>query len=373
MVGFGALNYENEIFVAQVEDLFKVGTDHAFRIFGEYRHNIYRGEFPLNPIGEGVKASFDSFAASAMWDWQINDALNFVGTVRIDNVNFKRQGFTVPGVPISNDDFDVSVTEYTYNAGLTYRLDDLTRLKFSTARGAKLMSLIEFATVGAGPAPIPGFTFILLGNPDLGAGIAESYNIGFSRDVPSLFSTFEADVFYTSLSKTPTVANVAPQFVAPPFVVGQPGDAGETEEFGIEVEITGEKDNLRWGANYAFLDVNDKFDLFAMGNSPLAVEFERSTPKHRFNINGGVTWGKLELDLYGQYFSSTQRIINTGPTGFALTPVNDVFTLSGRLAYQVTDYLEVSVSGVAFNKNNFQVSQSDPVERQIYGMATFRW
>ncbi|GAK33603.1 hypothetical protein JCM17846_13850 [Iodidimonas nitroreducens] len=88
VTGFGALNYENEVLVAQVEDLFKIGNNHAFRIFGEYRHNVFRGDFPASPIGEGVKANFDSLAISGMWDWQIADNLNFVGSSRVDTIDF---------------------------------------------------------------------------------------------------------------------------------------------------------------------------------------------------------------------------------------------------------------------------------------------
>lgn len=188
--GFGELAYQNDVLVAQVEDLFKIGTNHSFRLFGEYRHNTYKGEFGSNPFDEGVKANFDSFAASGMWDWTITDRLNFVGSGRLDVVDFSRSGFEVPGFPLTNEDFDRSLTEYTYNAGLVWRADEQTSVRFSAARGAKMMSLIEFAAAGMGPGPFPGTTFIEIGNPDLGASITESYDIGVERQIPALFSSF---------------------------------------------------------------------------------------------------------------------------------------------------------------------------------------
>lgn len=374
VLGFGQLNYENDILVAQVEDLFKLGTKHSFRVSTEYRHNIFRGEFPINPFPDGVRATYDAFAGSGMWDWSITERLNFVGSARLDVVKTNRDGFTVPGVPISNADFDRTLTEYTYNAGLVWRAGDLTRFRMSAARGAKLMSLIEFSTVGMGPAPIPGMTFIAMGNPDLGAGIARSYNVGVSRDVPALASKIEVDGFYSSLSKNVTVANFQPAFIAPPFLVAQPVNVGKSEEVGVEVEVKGSKDGVRWGANYAYLDVNDKFDLFAAGNSPVGADFERSTPKHRVNLHGGITAGRFELDLYGQYFSSTRRVQLTGPTtGFALTDVGDLFTIDGRAAYRVSQYLDLSVSAIGLNKRRYRESQADLVARQVYAAATLHW
>ena len=110
-----------------------------------------------------------------------------------------------------------------------------------------------------------------MGNPDLGAGIARSYNVGVSRDLPALASKIEVDGFYSSLSKNVTVANFQPGFIAPPFMVAQPVNVGKSEEVGVEVEVKGSKDGLRWGANYAYHDVNDKFDLFAAGNPDIAA------------------------------------------------------------------------------------------------------
>lgn len=374
VVGFGQLSYENEILVAQMEDLFKVGANHSFRLFGEYRHNIYRGEFGASPFDEGVKASFDSFAASGMWDWTIADGLNFMGSGRIDYIDFSRSGFEVPGFPLTNEDFKKDFTEVSYNTGLVWRADDQTSVRLSAARGVKMMSLVEFATVGIGPGPFPGTSFIVFGNPDLGASITENIDFGVTRSIPALHSEFKAGVFYTSLSKNVTVANFAPNFINPPFIVSQPVDAGKSEQIGIEAELKGTKDNLRWGVNYAYIDVNDKFDLFSQGLGAVGVEFERSTPNHKVNLNAGIDLGKFNVDLYGQYVSSSERIaFNPVAGGLNLVSVNDFFTLSGQASYAITDWWKVSVSAVGFNHKTYNPSQADAAERQIYLQSSFRW
>ncbi len=99
----------------------------------------------------------------------------------------------------------------------------------------------------------------------------------------------------------------------------------------LQVADPGRGGHLAVGGNYAYLDVNDEFDLFANGNSFVGADFERSTPKRRLN-------GRLELDVYGRYFSSTSRVGMTGPTaGFALTPVGDLFTMDARVAVRVAN------------------------------------
>ncbi len=374
VVGFGRLNYTNRILVAQVEDLFKVGANHSFRISTEYRHNTYGGEFPASPFAEGVDATFDSWAGSAMWDWRITERLGLVGSGRVDVVSTGREGFEVPGIPVTNADFDKTITEFTFNAGLVWRAGERTRLRATAARGAKLMSLIEFSTVGIGPAPLPGMTLVAIGDPSLGAGIAKSYNLGVTQEVPGIASKIEVDGFYSSLSKNVTVANFMPEFVAPPFMVTRPVDVGGTEEYGVEAELQGAAGIWRWGGNYAYLDVNDDFDVFANGNSFVGADFERSTPKHRLNGHLGVSAGRLELDVYGRYYSATDRVALTGPTtGFALTPVGDLFTMDARAAVRVTRNLNVSVAAVGLNRQHFRESQADLVHRRVYASATLVW
>ncbi len=374
VVGFGRLNYTNRTLVAQVEDLFKVGANHSVRLSTEYRHNTYGGEFPASPFAEGVDATFDSWAGSAMWDWRITEHLGLVGSGRVDVVSTSRAGFEVPGIPVTNADFDRTLTEFTFNAGLVWRAGDRTRLRASAARGAKLMSLIEFATVGIGPAPVPGMTLVAIGDPSLGAGIAQSYNVGVTQEVPAIASKIEVDGFYSSLSKNVTVANFMPEFVAPPFMVTRPVDVGSTEEYGVEAELQGAAGIWRWGGNYAYLDVDDDFDLFANGNSFVGADFERSTPKHRLNGRLGVSTGRLELDVYGRYFSSTSRVGMTGPTtGFALTPVGDLFTMDARVSVRVASQLDVSLAAVGLNRRHFRESQADLVHRRIFASATLAW
>ena len=80
------------------------------------------------------------------------------------------------------------------------------------------MFLREFSTVGIGPAPLPGATFIMMGDPDLGSAIANSYNVGLTHGLPAISSSLTVDGFYSSLSKNITVANFQPEFMAMPFL-----------------------------------------------------------------------------------------------------------------------------------------------------------
>ncbi|GEQ98016.1 hypothetical protein JCM17844_16530 [Iodidimonas gelatinilytica] len=57
----------------------------------------------------------------------------------------------------------------------------------------------------------------------------------------------------------------------------------------------------------------------------------------------------------------------------SLAPVNDVFTLSGRATYDITDWWNVTISAVAFNHKTYNPSQADAAERQAYLTTSFRW
>ncbi|GER03705.1 hypothetical protein JCM17846_13870 [Iodidimonas nitroreducens] len=148
---------------------------------------------------------------------------------------------------------------------------------------------------------------------------------------------------------------------------------GASEQVGVELEFKGEKDNLQWGVNYAFIDVNDKFDLFSQGVSFVGLEFERSTPKHKVNLHGGYSLDGFSIDLYGQFVSSSDRIVPNAGGGLTLDRVDDFFTLSGQASYDITDWWKVTLSAVAFDSKTHRPSQVDAAERQVYLQTSFHW
>ncbi|WP_374763042.1 TonB-dependent receptor plug domain-containing protein [Yunchengibacter salinarum] len=376
--GIGQLFFENDVLVAQLENLFKVGAEHSFRLFGEVRDNSFEADFAFNPFGDTMRSGFNSFALSAMWNWRMSDSLDLTASVRYDNADMERDGLLVPGLPFTNDDFDKTIEEVTYNAGLVWTATPQDKVTLSAARGAKLPSLIEFGGNAVRPGPQPGSNVLVIGNPSLDAIGIESFNLGYVHNFAGTDIQLELDAFYTSLSGNITIGNFAPAFVVPPNVVLQPFDVGESEQVGVEARLNGTTGKVRWEVNYAYLDVDDDFDTVVNGAIRRAADFENSTPEHRINaLIGSDITDRLSVDLQAQWVDSRQFLsIIPAPTGntFEFMDVDDVLTLNGRIAYEVRDGVELSVTGFALNKGgNFRTSQADPIESRVLASIRLHW
>ena len=58
-------------YVVKLSDLFKLGSDHTFRASLEYRNNTATSQVLMNG-----STSYDIYAASAMWNWQITPKIS---------------------------------------------------------------------------------------------------------------------------------------------------------------------------------------------------------------------------------------------------------------------------------------------------------
>ena len=75
------LSVRNKVYTAKAEDLFKIGTDHTFRVAGEFRRNEY--EFNDNSAGT---VFYNVYAGSGMWEWALTNKLTLTNAARIDRL-----------------------------------------------------------------------------------------------------------------------------------------------------------------------------------------------------------------------------------------------------------------------------------------------
>ena len=373
--GLALLEFSNDIVVAQLEDLFKIGTDHSVRLFAEYRNNSTNADSPVNPFNDDVSTSFNSFAFAGMWDWQISPTLNLVTSLRYDTVNFERQGPIVPGFGLENDDFDRNIDEITYNAGLVWSVTDADKVTLSAARGARLPSLIEFGGGGAVPGPAPGTNLVFFGNPDLPAQGVDSFNLGYTHVASSINTTFEANVFFQQVNANFTVGNLVPNAVIPPNVVLQPFDLGSSEEVGIEFKAQGSLENVWWEFNYAYLDVEDSLNNRAPNGLFLrGLEFEGITPKHRINAHiGGRLAEKFEVDLFAQWVDERSFLSRVPGGGASFLNIDDFLSLTGRATYKFNDNVDLTFNAQAFNQGEFRANAGEEIESRFFLRLGVRW
>src|SRR5471032_2621398 len=106
--------------VAQLQQLFKVGSENTFRVATEYQHD----RIGVTPAGR-AELSSRVLAASAMWEWKLRPAMTVTNAVRVDNIGYGRGGYLPPSLGLTNAEWDRSFTEWSFNSGLVWSLTDL--------------------------------------------------------------------------------------------------------------------------------------------------------------------------------------------------------------------------------------------------------
>lgn len=403
VIGFGDLLYDNDLTVFQIEDLFSVGTDHNFRLFTELRDNNFEGNFDVtfpdgvtvrNPLGDSTESSINSLAFSGMWDWAINSKFNLNVSGRYDKVFVERDGFTIPGSGITNEQFDaIDIEQFTYNAGLIWNVTDTDRLTFSIARGAKLPSLIDFSAAAIGPAPLPfqppgqapRSTFTVFGNPDLDAAEIDSVNLSYIKKLENINGQLEINLFHAEIDSIASLASFIPEFppFPPPGSPPPPGpvdalskiqDVGSSEEDGIEIELSGKNGDTHWGFNYAYTDVDDDINNVRnpFGGSGFldAADFELGTPEQVINLNIGTTFNsRWDADVYVQWRDSRELFrAQLSPQGgqFNLVAVDDLLTVSGQVTYHINNNWNLRFSAVGLGEDDYLESAADEISSQLY-------
>lgn len=133
---FGRIDVHNQVDVAQVSDLFKVGTDHTFRLSAEYRKNSL--ESVGNVVLEPSTMSYQVASLGAMWDWAITPSLSITNAVRGDLLMMKREGAISPQAGLSNADWNRDLRTFSFNSGLVWRATQDDTVRLLAARGVQV-------------------------------------------------------------------------------------------------------------------------------------------------------------------------------------------------------------------------------------------
>ncbi|UEM23593.1 TonB-dependent receptor [Skermanella mucosa] len=367
----------NSVTVAKLQDLFKVGADHSFRISGEYRHNTME----VVPHKEAT-VSYDVYSAGGMWDWSVSKSVSLTNAVRVDHLRLDRSGpvtlanFPSATGPFTNDDYDKNLTEYSFNSSLAWRPTKLDTVRVMASRGVQLPSMLAFGYHDGFPpnpgSPLPIYSRIS-GSPDIDPMSVMNYELGYDRQIPQIDALARFSL-YRQTSKN-LIGDVDPTRISsidfntfPIPVDFLFGNVGSSDATGLEVGMDGRIGTAwRWGLNYAFEIVDD--DLVAAYNdgNPTAVAFEDSTPRHKVNGRIGYTRGGFEADLFANYVSG-YRVPQYQPGAgmWGLADVEDRITLSGRVGYHLNDIITVAVEGLSFNQTSHRETSLPEVERRLY-------
>jgi len=352
--------FKDEATVAQFQDLFKLGAAHTIRASLEYRHNEV-GTMPY----AGGKIFYDDYAASAMWDWHVTPALTVTNALRWENLHLGRTGSVPNGYPFSNADWNKTITETSYNSALVWRVSEVDTLRFLTGQGDQLPSLTNLGAL-LFTSPFYNAT----GNPDVDPTDVTNYEIDWDRSLPGIGGRFRAAAFYEQSLDFITNAGVIFPGSGPPPYLGA-SNVGNSMARGIELSLTGKfATNWRWGANYRFESITDRFTPVLQGNSPF-VDFQHVTPVHVVKANLGWASGRWETDAYVYYQSATRGLASL-PVGVGsyLTPVPGYVSFDARVAYRLTDWATLAVSGQNLGQSPQQQTSGPKVERRVFATVT---
>jgi outer membrane receptor for ferrienterochelin and colicins len=353
------LSADSEVRVAQVGTLSKLGPDHALRIALERRED----EIVTTPI-VGADVFYAVNSVSAMWEWKVADALTLTNAVRRDQLDLGRSGFTPPGFPFTNADWDRSIGETSFNSGVVLRTSDVDVLRFTVSRGVQLPNLINLGGIVV-QLPFGYYT----GVPTIQPTIVTNYEASWSRELASLGAKLRVAAFRGRTEEI-VASSGGVDFARGLF--GFPVNIGDSRVSGLEIAIDGERESWRWSASYTPLEIDDEFAAgFTVTNTQ--VDFEHTAPEHVLKGSLGWSRGSWEIDGYLRYQSSFDGIMSPDIVVVpgVLVPISSYVSVDGRLGYRFNDRMSVALASQGLTSNERrETAAGGPVERRM--LATFR-
>ena len=354
------------LLVSQLEDQFKLGKDHTFRVFGEYQHKSFDLIAPQSAPSD-TQVNENNFAVGSMWMWQINDKLTWTNAVREDVLNLGLDGNLYADNPLTNAYFNRSLEELSANSGFVYQATDKDVLRLTYGRGVEMPSLLDYGFNSINRSSNGVTAIEREGNPYLNATVVTNYELGYDRALAELLSAAKFSIFYQTnddiIAPFPLVATRATS-VATTTRIRQAINIGGSKGMGGEMELVGKNaEGFRWDASYSYAKVSD--DALVLQS----FGYEDSTPLHHFRLLLGYTTGPWEFDSNAQYLTSrTLFRLNSARAESA-----DYASLGGRIGYSMTPGITLALSGADLTQATTQESPYPKVERQVFLTLTAKF
>jgi len=364
---FNGSKIDNKIEVASVQDLFKIGADHTFRVSAEYR----KTDMPVD--GDRAKVAYDVKSVAGMWNWQALPKVAFTAAARYDDLKLQRTGGFPAGVSdlAVNSRWDRRITLPSYNAGVVWAATDMDTLRATYARGAQIPSLTGLgALFVVGPGAIYG------GSPTLEPTIVTNYGVSYDHALPQIGGAASVRLFY---QKSKDIIGQPdfnhPDVALPSLTAFTYANVSNSDLRGVEAVIKGAyKSGVRWTANYAYTDVKDSpkagYTSATLINKSAA--FALNTPKHRANLNVGWDNAQWSIDGFARYQSKFE-MNEVGVSRGALQQVDSYGTLAARVARKFDQGFTVAVSGQGLTKSRQRQTSGIEADRRVFLTLSKTW
>jgi iron complex outermembrane receptor protein len=358
----GQLDFDNQVTVGRVQDLFTFGAAHTFRITGEYRTNSLN----TTSVGGGL-IHYDVYSAGGMWDWKVTPSLSFTNAARFDRLELGRDGAVPAGYPLSNADWSRTHDEVSLNSGLVWRVSESDTLRLIGARGVQLPNLTHLGGFLV-TSPFINFT----GVPTLEPSTITNFEIDWDRDLDAIGATMRAAVFHQT---TEDVVNLEGG-----VLFGDGGayltqlNIGDSSAVGFELGVDGTTPTgWRWGLDYRYEDVEDDYGA-PFDAIPVSSDYERTTPEHLFDASLGWSGGRWEVDGFLRRQSAVSGVLFPLETNTVeLAPIDAFTALDGRVGFTLTDGASLALSGENLGAPEQRQTSGPEVERRLMGSLTVRY
>jgi outer membrane receptor for ferrienterochelin and colicins len=351
----------NDVTVAMLEDLFKIGANNTFRVAAEYRHNM------MPTITTPAYVFYNVASANGMWNWKITPSLALTNALRLDHLTLGREGPQPPGSGLTNANWNNrALTEKSFNSAIVWQATDVDTLRVMVSRGVQLPNLIE---LGGLVYPVQPFGYAG-GIPSLNPTIVTNYEVGWDRKLSLIQAQTRVNVFH-EISQD-LVSLVGGSLFPPTPQVSTPVNVGNSYASGVELSIKGIfLEYWRWGASYTPEVIHDHLNYTLQ---QALADYQDTLPVNVVNANLGWSRGPWELDSYLRYESNffgirSNTLVSNSTT---LVRINNYVSVDARIAYKITKEVTVALSGQNITQSSQQQTSAPNVERRVLCTLTVK-
>ena len=335
----GLFHFKNQVAVASLQDLFKIGTRNTARLAVEYRNNRE------NTTPEaGGHVSYDLVGASAMWSFAASNRLSLTLAGRLDHLMLKRSGTIPPGfLYASNALWDRTTDTFSANAGIVYEVSDRDTLRATYGRGIQSPTLDEYGGLQLVLSPGP-YGPRLGGNPFLRPSVISNYQLSYDRVFESLDAKASLKAFVQHTDDVKGLWDFAHPLVgsSPPYSFEAVfANASRSTMGGFELSASGKvQGGFHWSADTTYTHIKDT-PLSGENLIGRQVAFGRTSPRFRGNVAAGWADRRWAVDGFVHYVSAYGAYNAAG----ALERSPAYATLAARAGYTLSPGLTLAVSG----------------------------
>ena len=359
-LGFFVYRLRNDVFVAQLQDIFRPSADQTVRLSAEYRHNT----MSTSPIAV-AHVFYDVLSGSAMWNWALTPQTALTNSIRVDHLSLGRTGSFPPGITLTNDEWNRrTITEISFNSGLVWQPDRDNTIRLTAARGVQVPSLVNFGGI-IQPGPF-GYSS---GLPTLKPTIVTNYDADWDHDIPEWNAKFQLRAFYQFSSGI--IANIGGSLPAKGLAIS-PANIGNSQAGGAELIFRQQlTDQFAWSLSYTPEVIDDSFKP-GFNAETVLIDFDSTHPVHVVKASAEWSAGPWEASAYARYESANSGTLLVNPilTVGGLTRIPAYVAVDARVAYRIGDNLTVALSGQNLLDSPQKQTAGADIQRSIQATLT---